>query len=153
MVGPLNKAFRKAWDARDTVRLDEILTCAPEVYSNSLPFPRMGWTPLHYICMRWEKDKRDVPVVICFLRHPYVVERVDSQDKYGKTPLYYACQNGFLDVVRPLLAVGADPMPLDRPGLWPSYEAYLMRHGEVVQVCKVREESERGTGGGWAAGG
>jgi ankyrin repeat protein len=41
---------------------------------------------------------------------------VDARDKLLKTPLHYACENGYFDAVKCLLDAGADAMEVDNCG-------------------------------------
>lgn len=77
--------FIKALQKRDTFRLDELLKCAPEVYQECFPLPRF-YTPMHYMCMRAGCDKTVIPVVKCFVHHPFVVDLLDTRDMRGRLP-------------------------------------------------------------------
>ena len=52
----------------------------------------------------------------------------------GQTPLHFASEQGRPDIVRTLLAAGAQPRAVDRNGLSPLAMATRNRHTEVVAL-------------------
>ncbi len=58
---------------------------------------------------------------------------IDSQDSEGNTALHYACGNGNAELVRALLALGANPLKNNR-GETPLYIAAFLGHTKVVDI-------------------
>ena len=56
-----------------------------------------GWTLLHYACHRVSR----CPVIPLLLAHPGI--DVNLKTKYGRTPFYDACWNGYPSCVREML--------------------------------------------------
>ena len=73
---------------------------------------------------------------------------VNSFDRSGRSPLFWACFNNHKEVVEVLLAAGADPTIEDRHGDTPlSYAKREQHFDEVVQILE-RWCTERGIRGG-----
>ena len=59
---------------------------------------------------------------------------VNMQDKWGLTPLHYACRSGLAENVNLFIEAGADLNVGDGWGFTPLHEAVLSNAGEVVKV-------------------
>jgi ankyrin repeat protein len=57
--------------------------------------------------------------VRCLLAHPAAAATINRRDQNGKTALWYACINGWGDIVRLLLEKGADPTIPSNDGTTP----------------------------------
>ncbi len=63
---------------------------------------------------------------------------VNSLDPHGCTPLFYACENGHVDVVQLLLNYGADPHIANPEGVTPLAIARLHNNNNhpLIQVLE-----------------
>jgi uncharacterized protein len=81
--------------------------------------------------------------VQCLLDHPSAAATINRRDKRGRTALRFACGvssvGGSLDVVRALLAKGADPSTIDKDGKTPMIIAQRgKKEPACVEAMKVR---------------
>jgi ankyrin repeat protein len=58
----------------------------------------------------------------------------DLKDTWGMTPLQYACRNGYVDVVKVLLAAEADVNTADKVGFTPMHQAMEGRSAAVAKL-------------------
>jgi ankyrin repeat protein len=82
-------------------------------------------TLLHHAC-----NDGDVNAVSNFLFY----YGCNVQDRYGCTPLHYACQNGHLEIIKLLLSVFADYSATDSEGLTPIMTADKYEQAETVEL-------------------
>jgi len=102
-----------------------------------------GRTPLHVLCFGtgsrdWKKEDRDHIDRIVSIVDLLVKEGadLDAKDKNGWTPLFRAATMGRRDVVRKLLALGADPKIKDHKG---RIAADLARQLEQPEIAGILE--------------
>ena len=68
---------------------------------------------------------------------------VNMQDRNDNTPLHYACQHNYYDIVADLLRAGADPRLKNKLGQTPEDIAEKEDHGEIVELLKEGEAEKK----------
>lgn len=74
-----------------------------------------------------------IKIVKMLLRHGAVI---DERNKFGETSLIKAAEQGCLEMVKLLLANGADPVLEDNDGITALRIAEDLGHGQIVQLLK-----------------
>ena len=117
-----------------------------------------GRTPLHLACQECCLD------AIARARHPQTTpgtlainsdlraileilsekrgSQINKGDSNGQTPLYYAVENGVIEVIRVLVAAGADPSILDNKGFSPMNLATgraLLHIEKILQTARPKQ--------------
>lgn len=79
------------------------------------------------------------------LKQAEVIQLINSQDKFGQTPLHLAAWQSSEEVVAELLALGADPLSVDSSGETPLQFARerIPRNREICKLLKQAEEYAR----------
>ncbi len=100
-------------------------------------FPRDGYATaptaqkLHYLIAL----RQPLSSIVKLLKK---VDHVDEKDPlYKLTPLAVAAMDGNADVVKILLALGANPLPLDKVNWTPLHYLEIERNGEIEQMIKT----------------
>lgn len=62
---------------------------------------------------------------------------IDARDQQGRTALWYASQNGHLDIVRHLLFVNGDPNIADGSGMTPMHAAAANLHTPILEELRI----------------
>jgi uncharacterized protein len=86
----------------------------------------------------WASNFDRLETVRCLLDHPSAAATVNHGDKWGRTALRLASGAGNQDVVRALLARGADPHMIDKQGKTPMIMAQVNFRPACVEALKVR---------------
>lgn len=74
---------------------------------NALQNDMSSRIPLHYAAMNGNKDSFNELVKA---KNVPIKQMIDNKDKFGRTPLYYACERGHVDMAKLLLERGAAHM-------------------------------------------
>ena len=84
-------------------------------------------TPLH-VALEYEHDEISERLAI--------ITELDIKDREGRTPLFYACKWGVIQVFRILLERGADPYITDNYGNNAFYAAGLNGNSEIIRILQ-----------------
>ena len=71
-------------------------------------------------------------VVMAFLKKDNI--NVNAVDENGLSPLHYACQKGYRDIVKLLIASGADVTLISNVSITPLHTAVLSGNKEIIQL-------------------
>ena len=93
-------------------------------------------TPLHFAASQCGENGSSVPIVQWLLDHG---ADPNAQAKELLTPLHWAAKMGQVEVVRTLLAAGAEPHPRSERGVIPFY--FTTRSDDDVSVSKATREA------------
>lgn len=91
-----------------------------------------GRTALHFIAANLDPDKKELAIAAEFLLKHNALE--DIPDKYGRTPLMMAAQNGHTELAKLLLSYGANINRQDNDGLTPLALAVGNEHAATVEA-------------------
>ena len=91
-----------------------------------------GRTPL-----MMASNEGHVDVVRCLVRNKAVRATIDTQDWYGRTALWYACDRNWTEVLKLLVEVGANPIVADSDGRTPLDIAKDAGHDECITILEV----------------
>ena len=68
---------------------------------------------------------------------PLGLSRRNNRNAGGNTPLHIAAENGLVDVVKALLARGADPLAVDAEDKTPLSRAAAKNRNDVIDVINA----------------
>lgn len=101
-----------------------------------------GFTPLHYIAY----NNRVNILKLIMNRDEYISELQEisnSQDNKLMTPLHIACENGYTDIVKYLLIVGAKIDIQDENGNYPVNLALDNGHKDIVRILMSHKSFQK----------
>ena len=107
---------------------------------------RKGWTPLHYAVSAPSEDGSDLQMVALLLEHHAYI---DAASPNGTTPLMMAAQYGSSDIVKLLLAEGADPTLKNRLGLTAVTFAQRVSRAEAAAQIAAAIRKRQPNAGAW----
>lgn len=84
----------------------------------------------------------EVSIRADLLNHAEAIRLINSQDKFGQTPLHLAAWQSSEEVVTELLALGTDPLSVDSSGETPLQFA-RERNPPNREICKLLKQAEK----------
>jgi ankyrin repeat protein len=128
--------LKRALEARDAFRLEQLLKDHPKLVHADLPNrgPKDTWNPLHMAACYGDTQSVEI-----LLRHK---AKINATDANGLTPLHYTVALSRHNVAQLLINKGADMNAKGKDGRTPLELAKTTRDKRMIELFRVRGAKE-----------